>query len=60
VKVSYDIYDSVKDILESIRYPLVKAEDGNFYPVPRFRFGRSYLTDNTLLLLADNSYHTHT
>ena len=60
VKVAYDVYDSVEDILSSIRYPLVKAQDGNFYPIPRFQFGCSYLTDNTLLLLGEQQYHTHT
>ena len=60
VKYAYDIYDSVEDLLSSIRYPLVKAEDGNFYPIPRFVLGCSYLTDNTLLLLGQQEYHTHT
>ena len=59
-EVAYDIYDPVVDMFNSIRYPLVKSVDGNFYPIPNFEIGRSYLTDNTLLLLADDSYHVHT
>ena len=58
--ISYDIYDPVINIFNSIRYPLVKSTDGNFYPIPNFEIGKSYLTDNTLLLLADESYHVHT
>lgn len=56
----YTVYDDVTELLSSVRHPLTKADDGNFYPAGTFDFTSGYVTDNALLLLGKSDWHTHT
>ena len=56
----YTVYDDITELLSSVRHPLTKADDGNFYPNGTFDFTGGYVTDNALLLLGNSQWHTHT
>jgi hypothetical protein len=56
----YTVYDDITELLSSVRHPLTKADDGNFYPNGAFDFTSGYVTDNALLLLGNSDWHTHT
>ena len=56
----YTVYDDITELLSSVRHPLTKADDGNFYPNGTFDFTSGFVTDNALLLLGNSAWHTHT
>ena len=56
----YTVYDDITELLLSVRHPLAKADDGNFYPNGTFEFTSGFVTDNALLLLDKSEWHTHT